>query len=239
MTFVSLFTGIGGIDLGLERAGMQCVGQVEIDEYCRRVLAKRWPGVRRWDDARTFPPDPIDDWRADLICGGDPCQENSNARQGTGLEHPSLGGEFIRIVDAFRPWLVLRENPAVVRADAPWRWWRFRAALERLDYVVLPFRLRACCLGADHQRDRLFLLGERADAMQTGLQGAILEEMERATRQRLGDAAERNRWHPAPRICRGTDGVPYRVDRLRALGNAVVPQVAEWIGRRILEAVER
>src|SRR5208282_2794978 len=56
MTFGSLFAGIGGMDLGLERAGMTCSWQVEIDEYATRVLAKHWPHVRRWGDVRTFPP---------------------------------------------------------------------------------------------------------------------------------------------------------------------------------------
>lgn len=96
MTFGSLFAGIGGIDLGLERAGMTCLWQVENDPFANRVLAKHWPDVRRWDDVRTFPPE---DWlrsagpvadrqmsmpptgkevmteapvRVDLICGGFP-----------------------------------------------------------------------------------------------------------------------------------------------------------------------
>ena len=56
MTFGSLFAGIGGFDLGLERAGMKCVWQVEIDPYAKRVLEKHWPNVGRWGDVRTFPP---------------------------------------------------------------------------------------------------------------------------------------------------------------------------------------
>lgn len=72
MTFGSLFAGIGGFDLGLEMAGMECKWQVEIDPYARRVLEKHWPNVRRHDDVRTFPVGSVDEWRVDLICGGFP-----------------------------------------------------------------------------------------------------------------------------------------------------------------------
>lgn len=169
------------------------------------------------------------------------CQENSNARQGTGLESPSLGGEFIRVINALRPQFVLRENPSRVRADAPWPWWRFRSALESIGYSVLPFRVRACCVGADHQRDRLFLLAELSDAMQARSQRTKLEEMAGQNAERFGsqgirNAPRLNRWIATPRICRSADGVSSRIQRTKALGNAVVPQVAEYIGRCIVEA---
>lgn len=113
MTFGSLFAGIGGFDLGFERAGLKCEWQVEIDPYCKRVLAKHWPNVRRWDDVRTFAktckaceeffdrfrcnsPDECDcpkcsglcecdQWRVDVVCGGFPCQDISIAGNGAGL----------------------------------------------------------------------------------------------------------------------------------------------------------
>ncbi len=68
MTFGSLFSGIGGFDLGLERAGMACSWQVEIDNHATRILKKHWPDVRRWSDIRTFPPD-TEMWDVYLICG--------------------------------------------------------------------------------------------------------------------------------------------------------------------------
>ena len=108
LTFGSLFSGIGGLDLGLERAGLTCNWQVEIDEYANRVLAKHWPDIRRWGDIRTFPPDTEsgagrwpaerksegrefnswsdgETWSVDLICGGFPCQDISYAGRGAGL----------------------------------------------------------------------------------------------------------------------------------------------------------
>jgi DNA (cytosine-5)-methyltransferase 1 len=112
-----------------------------------------------------------------------------------------------------------------------------RSALRDLGYDVLPFRLRACCLGLDHQRDRLFLLAELRDP-----HGERLARLDRQG-EPAGDAGratcrERRGGHdvlPPPRVCRGTDGIPDRVDRLRSLGNAVPPVMAEWIGRRLIE----
>lgn len=237
VTFGSLFAGIGGFDLGFERAGMFCKWQVEIDRYANRVLSKRWPNVRRWGDVHQWPQS--DTEYVDVICGGDPCQENSNARQGIGCESPSLGGEFIRIVDAMRPRFVVRENPSVVRADAPWPWFRFRGELESIGYVVMPFRLRACCLGLDHRRDRLLLLAELPNAMQAGSQGDVFEKVERQTGGKgRRDTTRQAGWDATPRICGVSDGIPNRMDRLRGLGNAVPPAMAEWIGRRIVSVMQ-
>ncbi len=192
-------------------------------------------GVSRHSDARTFPPADGTDWYVDVICGGDPCQENSNARQGTGLEQPSLGSDFVRIVDAIRPLIVVRENPTAVRSDAPWPWWRMRSAFESLGYAVLPFRLRACCLGADHQRDRMFLLAVRADSMQARSQRDVIEALERAQRREsVCDTTGQNRRHPTPRISGRTDGIPDWTHRIRACGNAIDVRVAEWIGLRLV-----
>ena len=235
MTYGSLFSGYGGDCLGLTRAGLECKWQVEIKPDCLRVLAKHWPKVTRHDDVRTFPPE--GDWRVDLICGGDPCQENSGARATGTCSQPSLGGEFIRVVDELRPRLVLRENPAHVRRDAPWPWWRFRDSLESLGYAVLPFRFRACCIGAVHRRERVFLLGELSNAHGNGLEG------------RQGASGEAGWIQPGfPRLVEGYDwpaipadlghrsraGLPRYVERVTGLGNAIVPQVAEWIGRRLM-----
>jgi DNA (cytosine-5)-methyltransferase 1 len=227
----------GGIELGLERTGgFETVWQVEIDYYARRVLAKHWPTVRRWDDVRTFPPGPADEWRCDAIVGGDPCQRNSAAGNSRA---ESLGGEFVRVVDALRPRLVLRENPSHVRADAPWPWWTMRAALESLGYAVLPFRLRACCFGAQHERERVFLLGERTDASSIGLAWRDNERSsDREPGNDISSLVHTHNWGDLrkTRGYRSRNGVPAYVDRMRCLGNAVVPQVAQWIGERILEA---
>lgn len=255
LTFGSLFAGIGGADLGLERAGLVCRWQVEINPYCRRVLAKHWPGVARHDDVRTFPP-PGGDWRVDLIVGGDPCQGNSKAGAIHKKAHEDLGSELLRVVATLRPTCVLRENPYPHRPDALWPWWRMRRGLEALGYAVLPFRLRSCCLGAHHRRDRVWLLGHLADAdrLADAVQGrgpaagAAGEVPGEVRQQRVrpdagaapggaGRAERRDHRLPAPRVCRSRNEVPHLVDRVAALGNAIDPVCAEWIGRTLLAAI--
>jgi DNA (cytosine-5)-methyltransferase 1 len=118
------------MDLGFDSAGWTCAWQVEINPYARRVLEKHWPGVRRHDDVRTFPGH--GDWTVDAIIGGDPCQANTIAAGPSPSRSESLGGEFIRVVDAIRPRIVVRENPTHVKTNAPWPWWRFRSELESL-----------------------------------------------------------------------------------------------------------
>lgn len=236
MTFGSLFAGIGGFDLGFERAGMRCAWQVEIDDYANRVLKKHWPDVRRHKDIRTFPPEPASDWRCDVICGGDPCQSNSAAVGSYKSKHENLASEFVRVVDALRPSVVVRENPSRVRKDAPSPWWFFRSELERLGYACLPFRLRACCLGAKHQRDRMFVLAALPDANGFGLEGR--QGQEAWTPIKPTRPLERMDWPniPTARGFSSRAGLSTYVDEMRCIGNAVAPQVAEWIGRRIIEA---
>ena len=85
LTFGSLFSGIGGLDLGLERSGLKCVFQVEIDSYCRAILTKHWPKVRRHGDIKTFPKTSAKNWKADVIVGGFPCTDISVAGKRKGF----------------------------------------------------------------------------------------------------------------------------------------------------------
>jgi len=163
MTFGSLFAGIGGIDLGLERAGMRCLWQVECDPYCLRVLAKHWPDVRRWDEVRTFPPD--ETWEApDLICGGFPCQDLSYAGKGAGIEgaRSGLWSEFARIIRHLRPRFVLVENvPALLGRGLG----RVLGDLAEGGYDAEWDCLPAASIGAPHRRDRVFVVAYAADSL--------------------------------------------------------------------------
>lgn len=222
------------MDLGLEAAGLECRWQVEINDYARRVLEKNFPGLRRGCDVRDWTGSDIE--RVDLICGGDPCQANSAAAGGGRSCKQSLGGGFLRVVDELRPRLVLRENPSHIRKDAPWPWWRFRAGLESLGYVVLPFRLRACCLGAFHQRERVFLLAELANADSFRLEGRQASNEGRHTKE-LARPMDAETWESlyAGRGFGSRAGLPDYVERVIGLGNAVHVNVAEFIGRRIVD----
>jgi DNA (cytosine-5)-methyltransferase 1 len=260
VTFGSLFSGIGGMDLGLERAGLKCVWQVEIDGYCQRVLRKHWPDVPKWDDVRTFPPKE-GDWNCDLIAGGFPCQDISNAgtRVGISGERSGLWSEFARIVGVVRPELVLVENvPEIVIRGLG----TVLADLAEMGFDAEWACLPAAAFGAPHIRERFFLVAyaqsqlgkqrgrRRHEARRENCEAAERPEKPSATHA-YGIHAQARVFGPSreiaalPLACWGTDqpgvdrasyGTANRVDRITGLGNAVVPQVAEWIGRRILAA---
>ena len=162
MRFGSLFAGIGGLDLGLERAGMECAWQVEIDDYATRVLEKHWPNVRRWRDVRTWPQP--DTERVDLLCAGFPCQDISYAGRGAGLEGERSGlfFEAVRVVRQLRPRIVLLENVAALLTRG------LDVVLGTLAEIGLDAEwhcVPAAAVGAPHIRDRVFIVayakGER------------------------------------------------------------------------------
>lgn len=155
---LSLFSGIGGIDLGLERAGMRVVAQCEIDPFCRAVLAKHWPHVERFDDVQRLD-GTVWAGRVDLVAGGFPCQDISTAGKGKGIEHGERSGlwrEMHRIVAECRPTWVLIENvPALRTRGAD----RVLADLESLGYACVPLVVGAWAVGAPHRRDRVWIVG--------------------------------------------------------------------------------
>jgi len=299
MKFGSLFAGIGGIDLGLERAGMTCAWQVEIDPYCQKVLAKHWPEVKRYEDIREVGADNL--VPVDLICGGFPCQPHSFAgkREGSADER-DLWGEMFRVICEVKPRWVLAENvPGLLSSEAGRFFGRVLRDLASVGYDVEWESLPAAAFGAPHIRERVFVLahsngtrggGTGRDAIheerrtcedwREGVQetaerinGVAVSNVEPASsygghtsgREDVADTERLRRnpefwksegqqsgerwqarsesttyggswWSVEPDVGRVANGVPSRVDRLRSLGNAVVPQVAEWIGKRILEA---
>jgi DNA (cytosine-5)-methyltransferase 1 len=355
MTFGSLFSGIGGIDIGLERVGFQPLWQCEVNKFCRELLSKRWPDIKLYGDIKD-----IDEKtpRTDVLCGGFPCQDISTANtKGKGLDGSKSGlwFEFYRVIRILRPRYVLVENVAnLVNKGLD----RILQGLAEIGYDAEWQVLSAAQFGAWHLRRRIFIVaytnsfdGQVSDETQFGLEWAdcgVQREWNQSsgssqrrrstitptdpTSQQLrrqnyssgcevagtylsgewgeknasstgdccqetsahtncvftggtsqplrpreggmgsgfGDnrqyvrnppkamaypdgsgrekqrrsftifpeqfASERYSWWKAePGICRVYDGIPNRLDRLRSLGNAVVPQVAEYVGRLIMD----
>src|SRR4051812_30085856 len=165
MTFGSLFAGIGGIDLGLERAGMKCVFQVECDPYARAVLRKHWPSAALYDDVRSVGAANLAP--VDLVCGGFPCQDISNAGKRVGIEgeRSGLWSEYARIVRELRPRYVLVENVAALLARGLQR---VVGDLAACGYDAEWDCFPAAAFGAPHERDRLFLVAYRQAATDSG-----------------------------------------------------------------------
>ena len=151
MRFGSLFAGIGGFDLGLERAGMECAWQVEIDPYCQKVLAKHWPDVPRYEDVREVGKHNLEE--VDLICGGFPCQPVSQAGKQKGKDDKRwLWPEYRRIVSELRPNYVFVEN---VRNLLRLHGTEVLGDLTTLGYDAEWEVIPARAVGAPHKRDRL------------------------------------------------------------------------------------
>lgn len=155
MSIGSLFSGIGGLEIALERIGFgPVIWQAESDPYARAVLAKNWPGVHCYEDVRN-----IDETAQvpTIICGGFPCQDLSIAgrQAGIGAERSGLWWEFRRIVRKLRPQYVAIENVA-----HSWRKWLpvVRRSLWKVGYASLPIRVSAAEAGAWHERARVFVL---------------------------------------------------------------------------------
>ena len=280
MNVGSLFSGIGGIDLGLERAGMRIAWQCEIDPWCRRVLEKHWPSVPNYGDIRVITDEcePVD-----VLAGGFPCQPVSLAGRRAGQSDERwLWPEFARLVRLLRPRYVLVENvPGLLSAGMG----DVLGDLAACGYDAEWDSIGAVDVGAPHRRKRVWIVAYpkrdglegrqqawttarpvgggrqvsdaatmQREAIQRHEPNGVLPSVlahaegiaERAglrageprifRRGRLSDLrSARHTWIAEPDVVRVADGVPARVDRLRGLGNAVVPQVVEWIGRRMIE----
>jgi DNA (cytosine-5)-methyltransferase 1 len=310
MTVGSLFTGIGGFDLGLERAGMRVLWQCEQDDWCRQVLARHWPGVPCHPDVRDLMADPGGERRqrrssefgaggasalggeagdlagdpcgarmpvsvpyVDILSGGFPCQDLSYAGKGAGLagERSGLWSEFARLVRELRPRYVIVENVPALRSRG--------LGVVLGDLAACGYDAEWDCLpagafGAPHRRDRIWIVAY-PDAEVAGASQLVADpdDAGRVQQRRSGPSAAQQPsveyggdslayanecrrdggagnvteadgrsqpengdwWELEPDVGRVAHGIPRRVDRLRGLGNALVPQIAEWIGHRIME----
>ncbi len=230
MTFGSLFAGIGGLDLGLERAGMECLWQVEKNPFCLDILRHHWPDVPKYDDVHGVGGHLS---TVDLICGGFPCQPVSQiGKQEVQEDERWLWPEFSRIIRTLRPTYVLVENVPglLVRGLGD-----VLRDLAQSGYDAEWDCLPAGAFGARHQRVRTFLVAYSVGRRPQGRDGPSTRGWEPILGAKTSlESPVRWDLSESP-VCRGTNGVPFRVDRLKALGNAVVPQIPELIGRAIME----
>lgn len=243
-THLDLFSGIGGFALAAEWAGLDTVLFCEIDPYCRKVLGKHWPDVPIHDDIRTLTGDLVGN--VDLITGGFPCQPVSIAGKRRGESDDRwLWPEMRRLVADIRPDWVLAENPLGILTmgiDG------VLADLEAQGYQVGTVVVPACAVGAWHRRDRVWIAAHAPGVRRRGRendQGQPAAKRARVTADDVDDAmrgrhgaspcAIRARrdgpldpdwWSAEPGVDRMVHGIPHRVDRVRALGNSIVPQVA-------------
>jgi len=295
VTHVELFAGIGGIGIAAEWVGFRTVAQVERDPYCLKVLEKHWPGVHRVSDIRDFPDQ--DYGAVTLVSGGFPCQPFSAAGKRRGKQDDRyLWPEMLRAILEIKPTWVLAENvPGILSLEQGVLFENLLASLEAATYEVFPLVLPASGVGANHRRERVFIVGhangERrqqesgsthgdegqdegrtkihtdklagasqdvADTdrnnghggggtLQMGRGGSTsetekdcrFEDAQRCAKPGMGDLADGfSNWMVEPDIPRVAKGVKDRVNKLRALGNAVVPQQVYPILQAIAE-VER
>lgn len=249
MNVLDLFSGIGGFSLGLERAGMRTVAFCERDEFCRAVLAKHWPGIHCYDDVRAIPRI----GGIDLVCGGFPCQPWSSAGKQLGAEDDRhLWPAMLEVIKAERPYWVVGENVAgIIRLGLD----QVLSDLEGIGYACRTFDIPACAIGADHIRRRVWIVardthrnsqstsavndeaqrlsGLAADSYSAQCEGRGISSGVHAEYPDFGDP----RWREdQSSMDRTANGIPRQLDRLRAIGNAVVPQIPEIIGRAIMKA---
>lgn len=234
----SLFSGVGGIDLGLERAGATVAWQSEIDPLACRVLAKHWPNTPNLGDITLI------DWkdveRVDIIAGGYPCQPFSHAGQRAGTDDRRHLWPYVAdAIRHLRPRFALMEN---VAGHLSLGFDRVLGDLAEIGYDAQWDCLPAASVGAPHVRDRVFIVAYPHGGCSGGVDddgGDGREVLAQGLEWVFRGSPRRQDWGPRPdsAAVRGmADELPHRVDRLRALGNAVVPAVAEHIGRRLMAA---
>jgi len=243
LTVGSLFAGVGGIDLGLERAGMRVIWQSEVDAEANRVLARQWPSVPNHGDATLIDYSRVE--RPDVLAGGFMCTDLSHAGKQEGLNGDTRSGvtwrEFVRAAGVLRPRYLFVENvPALLSGDGG-RWFgTVLGTLASLGYDAEWDCIPAAAVGAPHLRDRVYIVAYPARMLCLGGAhnpgsggGGVFPVPEPGNRHRVARSWRRE-WVPEPGLSPVAHGIPAPVALNCGYGNAVVPQVAELIGRWIV-----
>ena len=248
MNVLSLFSGIGGLDLAAEWAGMHTVAFVERDENCQKVLSKNWPGIKIHDDVCTLTARDVPE-RIDIITGGYPCQPFSTVgkRQGADDER-HLWPEYLRLIEEFEPYWVVGENVAghvTLGLD------QVIDDLEYRGYATRAILIPAASIGAQSIRERVFILAYNAEKRRTkaGMVAELQEEFRGKHRETSGLCdtkipaktyvpIRQRFWEiDDAEPCGGVHGLPSELDKDRfgMLGNTVIPQQAYPIFKSIMD----
>ena len=237
---LDLFSGIGGFSLGLERTGgFKTVAFCEIEPYCRAVLRKHWPDVPCFEDVRKLTA--ADVGTIDVICGGFPCQDISSAGKRSGIagEQSGLWKQYGRLIGELRPRFALVENTSDLRARG---FGVVLGDLAAIGYDAEWHCIPAFAIGAPiKSRDRIWILAvpnenRRNRTWLSTEKWPLVADPAGNFRMRENSRRAGAWWKCEPDMARVAHGVPSQLDRIAALGNAVVPQIPEIIGRAILDA---
>ena len=249
MNELALFAGAGGGILGGHLLGWRTICAVEWETYPASVLCARQndgllPTFPIWDDVQTFDGHP---WRGivDVVSGGFPCQDISAAGKGAGIdgERSGMWGEMARIIHEVRPRFVFVENSPMLTSRGLGR---VLGDLASMGFDARWGVLGAADVGANHQRDRIWIVGEQKMAntwskrCNKGNKSKL--ETNKAIRTTspisLKSSLERyngKNWSTEPDFCRVVNGVADTVDRLKAIGNGQVPLCAATAWRILNE----
>lgn len=231
MKVLSMFSGCGALDLGLQRAGFETVAFCENSPAASAILARHWPYVPNLGDVTAANFNMTD---ADMIAAGFPCQDLSNAglRAGLAGSRSGLFWQIIRAIRVVRPKVVLLENVAALHNRGLGE---VLGALAALDYDAVVHCIPASHVGAPHNRDRTWIVAHAIGC--EWRQESYGRALGRMGREQQSVPWDRD-WQSALREFLGMDdGTAYRVDRLDMIRNAVVPQIPELIGNAILLAM--
>ncbi len=253
MTHMSLFSGIGGIDIAAEWAGFNTICMVEKDEFCQRVLRKNFPDVPIFGDIKEFDGTPYRE-QVTLLSAGWPCQPFSQSGQKKASDDErNLWPDTVRVLEQVKPAWFLGENVSgLFAAESGFFFRRLLDDLAALGYSVGWANYGAYHIGATHKRKRLFILAHAA--REPRLQTGEAFGPERKSKSPREDASRRH-WQPIrggdwkqwevnptvvsqPRVRRNVNGISDRVDRITSLGNAVVPQQVYPLIMAIRNAIE-
>jgi DNA (cytosine-5)-methyltransferase 1 len=224
-------------ELGFERAGMKCLWQCEIDELCRKVLAKHWPDVRRYEDVRTIGKHNLEP--VDVICGGFPCQDVSLAGKQLGIngERSILWKEYFRIICEINPkWVVAENVRGLLSANNGEFFGMVLRDLASIGFNAEWRMFRASWFGAPHERQRIVVIAYPNKIRQRNVLSNITG-FQAQEKPQLWDTFRTDGREvfveTAHRILGDYDGSSISLDRLGQCGNAIIPQMSQWIAERI------